>query len=90
MTRYGGKPPYPFTEGDNMTGQCALCGEVFYGEKAFSLHQTLRHGCIDPATPPPGRDGTPQPWRLDSRGRWHYGEPMSDEQKARARARRKG
>lgn len=89
MTR---RPPYPFTVGDNATGQCSACAEVFYGEGAFDHHRRgvePDRGCIDPANPPRREDGTPEPWWLDNRQRWHLGpavDPDEYERRKRDRA----
>ena len=73
--------PYPFTVGDNSTGQCSLCGRVFYGEGAFDGHRRGR-ACLDPYDPPLRKDGTFEPWWRDAKTRWHKGERMSAETRA--------
>lgn len=81
MTR---RPPYPFTPGDNMTGQCSACGEVFYGEYAFDRHRQDSDGdriCIDPSTIESRPDS--KAWWRDDRGRWHYSKPMTPAERAR-------
>lgn len=81
MTR---RPPYPFTPGDNSTGQCSACGEVFYGEAAFDRHRQDRDGdriCLDPATIESKPNA--KAWWLDDRERWHYSKPMTPAERAR-------
>lgn|GEM_PF-6023405 len=76
MTKYAGKKPYPFKPGDDKTGQCSDCGEVFYGERAFDRHRRDAGDdrvCIDPGNPPLRKDGTPERWSRDSRDRWRLG-----------------
>lgn len=91
MRTINGKPLYPFVVGDNNTGQCSSCGEVFYGERAFDSHR--RDGiCLDPANPPRSRrrvrvdsgtvvtvEGEPLPYWLDKKGRWHWGKRRPSE-----------
>lgn len=73
---YNGKPVYPFKVGDNNTGQCSSCGEVFYGERSFDTHR--RDGaCLDPGDAL-NRKGEPHPYWLDKSGRWHYGPRRAD------------
>ena len=77
---------YRFNVGDNSTGQCSACMEVFYGENAFDSHRrgdgSDRH-CVDPANPPLRKDGKPEQWWMDEKGRWHVGQRMDDEARAR-------
>lgn len=76
------RPPYTFKAGDNSTGQCSACREVFYGEEAFDRHrrgEEPERRCIDPTDPPLRRNGTPEPWWLDDRGRWHRGRRMPED-----------
>lgn len=86
MTR---RPPYPFTPGDNTTGQCSTCGEVFYGERSFDTHirgEYPERGCIDPATDPPRKDG--RRYWLDTRQRWRFGTQIdADDYERRHQAR---
>ena len=87
MSIIGGRQAYPFKVGDNSTGQCSACGRVFYGEHAFDVHR--RGGlCLDPYAPPRRKDGTAEPWWRDSKTRWHYGQRMSAEARARMAANR--
>ena len=69
---------YPFKVGDNNTGQCSVCMEVFYGEAAFDRHRRDTPDgdryCVDPADPPAGRTGKALPFWLDKQQRWHFGK----------------
>ena len=62
------------------TGHCASCCETFYGSETFDSHRRGEPGperhCINPAA----EGGL---WRMDDRGRWHYGERLTSEQLAR-------
>jgi hypothetical protein len=79
--------PYPFAVGDNKTGQCSACGRVFFGETAFDAHR--RGGvCLDPYAPPVREDGSFEPWWRDAKTRWHFGERMAPEVRARMAANR--
>lgn len=78
----GGKPRYRFRVGDDKTGQCSECGEVFFGERSFDRHRRGPHEpggryCVDPATEPPAEKSGAHYW-VDDKGRWHYGLRMSD------------
>ena len=58
---------------NNTVGHCAACCETFFGLRAFDKH---RRGAMCNVT----NDAL---FWLDDRGRWHWGERMSDEDKAR-------
>ena len=78
-TTYGGKPAYKFRVGDNKTGQCSECGEVFYGDFAFDAHRRGPHDgeryCVDPRTGEVREEGRkPLTYWQGKCGRWHYGE----------------
>lgn len=67
-----------FPAGDR-TGHCASCCESFYGLAAFDQHQSAADGRVSCSLP--STDGGK--WWLDDSDRWHYGEKMSEEDKAR-------
>lgn len=72
------RPPYPFKLGDNKTGQCSACGEVFYGEESFDKHrqgEEPNRVCVDPARQKPSKGG--RRYWYDNQGRWHYGAPIN-------------
>lgn len=78
MSTYGKRQErYRFKTGDDRTGQCSVCMEVFYGEQSFDMHRRGEHPhgryCIDPSDPPVSAAGLPAPYWLDGLGRWHYG-----------------
>lgn len=86
MTKYAGKKPYPFTAGDDKTGQCSECGEAFFGERAFDLHRYddgVERACHDPSRIV-AKPGGPS-WWLDTRGRWHHSKPMTQDDRDRVR-----
>lgn len=58
---------------NDTVGHCSACCETFYGLKAFEKHR--RGGsCFSRAD---------KLFWQDDKERWHYGERMSDEDKAR-------
>lgn len=67
-------------------GHCAACCETFIGTAAFEAHRVGEHGtperrCLTPETET-ASDGTKPFWQ-DDRGYWHFGERLTDEQKAK-------
>lgn len=59
----------------NRSGHCGGCHQTFYGVSTFDKHRR-DNKCLDPAL-------LKGPWWIDEDSQWHYGERLTDEQKAR-------